>query len=124
MLRSYRQHAHTCLSSQTNGSALTLVAESLYQYPTHRQTFPIAGENDEKILIDYLLRKTVPDLIIRIIDYDPGQDRGPSRASIDDALRQTMQIIMEQTSELEYCNSTADKKMIPLYLRIRYFYSC
>jgi hypothetical protein len=107
MLHSYGQHAPTCLLSQTNGSALTLVAESLYQYPQHRRTFPIATEDDEKILIDYLLRKPVPDLIIRIIDYDHEQDRGPSRASIDDAIRQTMQTIMEQTSEFDYCNRIA-----------------
>ena len=99
MFHSYRQHVYPCLSSQTNGSALTLVAESLYQYPHQARTFPIATENDAEIVIAYLLRKSVPDLIIRIIDYDHEQDKSPSRASIDNALRQTMQTLMEHTSE-------------------------
>ena len=82
-----------------NGSTLTLVANTLKQSPKNSRKFNLTSNKDEQALIDYLLRESLPRLIIKIIGTNNEQSTSSVRASIQNALKLVLSTLMEQTSE-------------------------
>ena len=78
---------------------MTLIKESMHQFLPTSRTFHLSNKNNEKNFIEELLRRPVPDLMIKIIGQSYDQSRRSFQASIDEAFRQVMREIMEQTSE-------------------------
>ncbi|CAF0945807.1 unnamed protein product [Rotaria sordida] len=83
---------------QTNGSTFSLVVKSLNTFSTNYRRFNLTYNDDEQAFCDYLLRESLPNVIIKIIGTNNEQTKYSLRASIQNAFQQSMCTIMEQTN--------------------------
>lgn len=81
---------------------MTLVAEALQDFSPTSRTFRLTSKNEEKFLIDELLRGPRPDLMIKLIGENYDFARNSLQAAIDRAFRHVMREIMEETSMFDY----------------------
>ncbi|CAF3340472.1 unnamed protein product [Rotaria sp. Silwood1] len=84
--------------SSARVSKFTLVAKSLNKFPTNSRRFNVKYNDDEQAFSDYLHREPLPNLIIKIIGTNNEQTRNLPRASIQNALQQSIRTIMEKTN--------------------------
>ncbi len=87
-----------------NGSTLTLVADSLSKLTSNSRRFNLIDSDDEQEFSNYLLKGSLPNLIIKIIGTNDGHTTNSLRASIQNVFKQVMGTLMKQTSELPYLN--------------------
>ena len=85
------------LFDQANGLTLTLVANALRELPNSSRKFHLNSNEGQQVFSDYLLRESLPSLIIKIIGTNHQQSRYSVRASIQNALKSVLLTLMEQT---------------------------
>lgn len=96
---------------------MTLVANILNQSPENTRKFHLNSNDEERALNDYLLNRSLPRLIIKIIGTNHQRKRHAIRASIQNAFELVLHNLMQQTRELIcYCGENSYSLIVDIWL--------